>query len=394
MNAGIGDGKYGFTIPMPAALKDGQTRSLRVMVTGSTFSLKNTPKTFNWSASCTTTQPPVYEGFHDFVNCDAIGGWVRDKNNPVTRVNVSVFDDITGALVASGTADQFRQDLVNAGIGDGKYGFLIPTPSTLKNGQVHTVRVKVTGTGFSLGSTPKSFSNACSSGPDLVVTDSSGSSSILPGGTINVSATIMNQGNGSAGSFRLGFYLSTDGTITTSDRFLGSCSFNGLSAGTSTSCSGPLTVPQLTAGTYFLGAFADDQSSVTETNEGNNIRTVSGITVVAVDIPPITWEFTTNGNFLGWITVNVSAASVNSGVLFIDPASGDPYIEGPSISASASAYKTVVVKMASNGLDPFGNIYFRTQAENFYSLLTSEFHSRYKTVVCVVMRHLLLTRLT
>jgi hypothetical protein len=123
-------------------------------------------------------------------------------------------------------------------------------------------------------------------------------------------------------------------------------------------------VPQLSPGSYSLGTFVDDQNSVAESNEGNNIRVVSGI---VVDGSPITWEFNTNGNFLGWAAINISAASVNSGVLFIDPSGGDPYIEGPSISASASVYKTVVVRMASNGLDPFGNIYFRTQSENFYS---------------------------
>ena len=160
VNAGIGDGKYGFTIPMPAALKDGQTRSLRVMVTGSTFSLKNTPQTFNSNTLCTgSTQPPAYEGFHDFVSCDAIGGWVRDKNNPGVRLNVSVFNDTTGALVATGTANQFRQDLVNAGIGDGKYGFTIPMPAALKDGQTRSLRVMVTGSTFSLKNTPQTFNS-------------------------------------------------------------------------------------------------------------------------------------------------------------------------------------------------------------------------------------------
>jgi hypothetical protein len=51
----------------------------------------------------------------------------------------------------------------------------------------------------------------------------------------------------------------------------------------------------------------------------------------------------------------------------MDPAGSDPNIVGPNISASASSYRTLVARFASNGLDRFGNVYFKTQSENFYS---------------------------
>jgi F5/8 type C domain len=101
--------------------------------------------------------PPAYEGFHDSVDCGYISGWVWNKNNPGTRVNVSVYDDVTGALVTTGTADQFRQDLLNAGKGDGRYGFFIPTPAFYKDGRSHTFRVRVTNTPIRLGNTPRTF---------------------------------------------------------------------------------------------------------------------------------------------------------------------------------------------------------------------------------------------
>jgi hypothetical protein len=285
-------------------------------------------------------------------------------------LNVSVYDDATGALIASGTANQLRQDLVNAGIGDGKYGFFIPSPSALKDGKQHTVRVKVAGTNFSLTGTPKVFNSAGScappASPDLIISGVSAASNVTPGGQLNVSATVLNQGGAATGGFRLGLYFSPDTNINTSDSFLGYCSFGGLSAGASSTCNSTVVVPQ-TSGTYYIGAIGDDQNAVAESNEGNNTGTSGAITVGAVIPPTIAWEFNSPGNYEGWSPVNVSGSQVRDGGLFIDPAGSDPYVVSPTLSASAPSYKTVVVRMSSNGLDPFGNVYFKTQAENFYS---------------------------
>jgi hypothetical protein len=43
--AGIGDGKHGFHLPTPAALKDGKPHTLRVRVKGSEFELRKSPRT-------------------------------------------------------------------------------------------------------------------------------------------------------------------------------------------------------------------------------------------------------------------------------------------------------------------------------------------------------------
>jgi hypothetical protein len=365
------NGLHGFSIPTPAALKSG-THTLSVRYESSNINLGNSPKTLNCTSPTPTPTPlPAYEGYHDFVDCNNIGGWVRDKNNPNARLNVSVFDDANGALVASGVAERLRSDLVNAGVGDGRYGFIIPMPAGLKDGTTHSIRVKVTGTNFSLTGTPRSFNSSSScappASPDLIVSAISGTSNVAPGGQMNVSATVHNQGGVAAGSFRLGLYFSTDTNINTSDAFLGSCNTGGLSAGASFTCSGTLTVPQQTSGTYFLGGIADDQNAVTESNEGNNTRSSEAIRVGEVIPQTITWEFNSSGNFEGWGAVNASGSAVHDGILFLDPSGSDPNIVSPTLSVSASSYKTVVVKMASNGLDPFGNIFFKTQGENFYS---------------------------
>jgi hypothetical protein len=91
------------------------------------------------------------------------------------------------------------------------------------------------------------------------------------------------------------------------------------------------------------------------------------VKIVVVVATPISWDFNTTGNFQGWSCINIQAASVNNGALFVDFAGADPYITGPNISAGASVYKYLQLRMASNALDSAGKIYFRTTAENFYS---------------------------
>jgi uncharacterized protein (TIGR03437 family) len=85
------------------------------------------------------------------------------------------------------------------------------------------------------------------------------------------------------------------------------------------------------------------------------------------------WDFNSNGNYQGWRATHASATSVNSGILFIDPSGNDPYITSPPLARNvvitqpnAILYPFIKVKMASNGLDGTGAIYFKTASENYY----------------------------
>jgi len=116
--------------------------------------------------------------------------------------------------------------------------------------------------------------------PDLVPSMNPIGSTGTPGGTIQVSASVVNQGATAAGAFRLGFYFSTNTTITTFDVFFAFCNFSGLGVGQSGSCSGPVTIPaSLSPGVYFVGVIADDQNSIAESNEGNNTAFAGPITL-------------------------------------------------------------------------------------------------------------------
>ena len=154
LNAGIGDGNHGFSITTPGAAINGQAHTITVKYAGTQTNLNTTPKTVNCIAPGVPT--PQYNGYHDVGNCSAISGWAWDANQPNSPVSVDIYSD--GVLVATVQAGSFRQDLLNAGIGNGSHGFSIATPGAAINGQAHTITVKYAGTQTNLNNTPKAVS--------------------------------------------------------------------------------------------------------------------------------------------------------------------------------------------------------------------------------------------
>jgi len=104
-----------------------------------------------------------YEGYLDGVNCDFVFGWAWDKRSPYTPIRVDIYDG--GNLIASSVmASDFRQDLQSSGKGNGYHAFNYPTPARLKDGQTHSVRVKVSSGDWELSDTPRTFQGTCGSG--------------------------------------------------------------------------------------------------------------------------------------------------------------------------------------------------------------------------------------
>ena len=118
--------------------------------------------------------------------------------------------------------------------------------------------------------------------PDLVVSElSAPPASVIQGGSFTVTDTTANTGAGGAGPSTTRYYLSTDSTITAADTLLtGTRAVLGLDAGSDDADSVTVTVPvSLTVGTYYLGACADDQAAVTESDETNNCQAATSSTV-------------------------------------------------------------------------------------------------------------------
>jgi hypothetical protein len=77
----------------------------------------------------------LYAGGFDAPDCNYVKGWAWDKNAPNTAVTVELVEGNT--VYATILADTYRADLQAAGLGTGNYGFRIPTPTALKDGNAH-----------------------------------------------------------------------------------------------------------------------------------------------------------------------------------------------------------------------------------------------------------------
>ena len=123
--------------------------------------------------------------------------------------------------------------------------------------------------------------------PDLVVeSESVSDSSVETGDTFTFSATVRNQGDGTAGSTTLHYHRSTDSAISSSDTEVGSDSVVSLGPNVPSPESIDLTAPS-SAGTYYYGACVDSvpgESSTTNNCSSGVSVTVSEATQVAPDL--------------------------------------------------------------------------------------------------------------
>lgn len=154
VNSGKGNGFHGFSFFLPNNLKDGQSHEISVGFGGTFLGLFDTPK----FVTCPAPGGPALLGFHEVANCSTISGWAWDSTLPNTPINVDIFSD--NVLVMTVLADQFRQDLVNSGVGNGNHGFSFTVPMSLKDGMLHSIEVRFNGTSTPLGGSPKSITCA------------------------------------------------------------------------------------------------------------------------------------------------------------------------------------------------------------------------------------------
>jgi len=94
------------------------------------------------------------------VNCSLVKGWIWNAGSPATRLKVDIVDvtTVTPIKLATLTSDMLRGDLLSAGKGDGKYGFMFVLPASIRNTQVHKLAVRLSGTTTELSNSPKSTS--------------------------------------------------------------------------------------------------------------------------------------------------------------------------------------------------------------------------------------------
>ncbi len=86
---------------------------------------------------------PHYAAKIERADCRVISGWAWDKNDLDTQVNVELWDH--NRYVMAFPAKRFRQDLVDAGYGNGRHAFGIPTPEVFKDGHSHLMHLRIVG---------------------------------------------------------------------------------------------------------------------------------------------------------------------------------------------------------------------------------------------------------
>jgi hypothetical protein len=132
---GIGDGRHGYHLASPAALKDGKAHLLRVEDAATAAVI----------GVCVFPAHDGIDGAIDRADGEWISGWAHDRNRPDSRLEVHLYSD--DSLIATARADQFREDLRDNRVGDGFFAFRIPTPAALKDGKAHVLRVQTADSG-------------------------------------------------------------------------------------------------------------------------------------------------------------------------------------------------------------------------------------------------------
>jgi hypothetical protein len=110
------------------------------------------------SATVTITNPTTTGNFDGFVNgadCGSFRGWAWDRGKGNTVFNVEILDGSTS--LGTLPAGDFRQDLLDAGKGNGKHSFRFNIPDAIKDGLSHNLSARISGSSFILKDSPKAL---------------------------------------------------------------------------------------------------------------------------------------------------------------------------------------------------------------------------------------------
>jgi hypothetical protein len=144
--AAFGSPYHGWIFHTPASLRDGQPHTITVKFGGTSINLTlDTPRT----TSCTSSTPNL-QGSLDVADCNTISGYAWDANDDQGTINAAIYVD--GNFLVVVPAQQVYQ-----GIGTGFHGFQFDVPSSLKDGQPHSIQVRFSGTSTALSNSPKTI---------------------------------------------------------------------------------------------------------------------------------------------------------------------------------------------------------------------------------------------
>ncbi|MBI5562582.1 MAG: SBBP repeat-containing protein [Deltaproteobacteria bacterium] len=173
---------------------------------------------------------------------------------------------------------------------------------------------------------------------DLAVSAITPPASMTTGALTSVSNTVTNSGDGTSAASTLNIYLSTDGVITAADTLLTTRAIGALAPGGSSAASTSITLPvTLTPGTYYIGAIADAANTNVESNETNNARASSAVTVASgVDLRVS--AISGPASAVAGSSVSASNTVANGGTGSSVPATVNFYLSKDTIITAADTY--------------------------------------------------------
>ncbi|HEX8424895.1 CARDB domain-containing protein [Hymenobacter sp.] len=204
---------------------------------------------------------------------------------------------------------------------------------------------------------------------------------IVPGNTLSVNCTVYNLSGATAQSSNVGYYLSSDATLSANDVLLGSSFGSALGANQSSYRSATLPVPASTpTGNYYLLFAADYLNVVNESNENNNIASIS-VNVVPPSVDLVIQQSnvltpnTAPGN-----TLNLSCTIVNQGNATANFSSVGYYI---STDIALDANDQLLTSSFGGQLTPSFNQYRSASANvppgitpgNYYILFAADYQN-------------------
>ncbi|MFD1143977.1 putative Ig domain-containing protein [Larkinella insperata] len=214
-----------------------------------------------------------FDGYLDGVNCSTLSGWIWDRDKPNTPIAIEFLDGATietAVSIGSVVADVFRQDLKNAGKGNGAHGYSYFTPESIKNNQEHTIWARVQGSTYILKWSPKKLTCEGAGNPPV------NAAPVAPGSMAPLSATV-----------NVGFTATALPVFTDAENDALTYTLTGLPAGLSFNASTRVIAGTPTASGTFTLTYAAKDASHAPVSTFLTLTVSNGTTTPPANQPPV-----------------------------------------------------------------------------------------------------------
>ncbi|MBD2751760.1 sialate O-acetylesterase [Spirosoma validum] len=166
---------FSYTFPTDASWRNGQNHSISVRICGTNNYIAGGPKTINCTGGSNPPNPPSSAcsvsnpgATLDDVTCNSVRGWALDWSNLDQPVTIDIYVD--GVKTYAGiTANTDRPDLAayfnNSSARYHGFSFTFPNDAAWKNGQNHSINVRICGTNNDMPGSPKTINCTGGSNP-------------------------------------------------------------------------------------------------------------------------------------------------------------------------------------------------------------------------------------